>query len=256
MNRYNYNREEYWCGPEGKRVFGFLYLPEGVEKPPLIIVSHEMGRTHTSVAGYGEALAQDGLAVYVYDMRGASEESRSEGSMREVSAMTVSADLEMIVEDLTRTGLFDASRVVLAGASLGGFASAVAAMRHPEQFAGLILMYPGFILIEDVHRDYGSLDRVPEFFVFNGWFPVGRCFSADVWDFDPYSQIGRYEKPVLVMHGDSDPLLTISWSERAAAAYSDAEFHIVKGGQHGFRGDALKEAVEYIREYLKKRMVL
>lgn len=116
-----FRRTEYQCGPEGRRIFGLLYRPEGIAHPPLIIFPHEMGRTHSSVAG-------------------------------------------------------------------------------------LVLLYPGFILIEDLHRDYGSLDRVPENFVFNGWFPVGRRFAADVWDFDPYSQIGRYDKPVLVLHGDSDPL--------------------------------------------------
>ncbi|MBR2779147.1 MAG: alpha/beta fold hydrolase [Firmicutes bacterium] len=247
-----FRRTEYRCGPEGGRIFGLLYRPEGIVHPPLIIFSHEMGRTHSSVAGYVEALVQDGFAVYIYDIRGASDQSRSEGSMQELSAMTASADLEMIVSELLQSGEFDADRVVLAGASLGGFASAVAAMRTPERFAGLVLLYPGFVLIADLHRDYGSLDRVPENFVFNGWFPVGRCFAADVWDFDPYSQIGRYEKPVLVLHGDSDPLLPISWSERVAAAYGNAEFHMVKGGQHGFRGPAQQEALLYIRQYLER----
>ncbi len=53
--------------------------------------------------------------------RGASDQSRSEGSMQELSAMTASADLEMIVSELLQSGEFDADRVVLAGASLGGF---------------------------------------------------------------------------------------------------------------------------------------
>ncbi len=176
--------------------------------------------------------------------------------MRQISAFTVSEDLEQIVKEMLGSGRFDEERVILAGASLGGFASAVTAMRHPERFAGLVLLYPGFILIEDLHRDYGTLERVPEEFMFNGWFPVGRCFAADVWNFDPYTQIGSYEKPVLVMHGDSDPLLESSWSKRAAAAYAQADFYMVKGGQHGFRGSALDEAVQYIREYLKKIGIL
>lgn len=219
---------------------------------PILIYSHEMGRTHRSGTGYAEALASDGIAVYIYDIRGGAESSRSEGSMRDMSAFSASDDLEMIVQELLKTGLFDEERVILAGASLGGFVSAALAMRQSERCAGLILMYPGFILIEDVHRDFETLDRVPEEFIFNGWFPVGRRFAADVWDFDPYTQIGRYEKPVLLMHGDSDPLLPVSWTERAAAAYPQAEFHLIGGGQHGFRGPAMEEALGYIREYLRR----
>lgn len=256
---YGYSKEVFRCGPEGRCVFGVLYTPEEAETEasvPLIIYSHEMGRTHASGAGYAEALAAEGIAFYTYDIRGGSEDSRSEGSMQDLSAFTAADDLEIIMDSLLRTGRFDASRVLLMGGSLGAFASAVTAMRHPERPAGLVLLYPSFILIEDVHRDFGQLERVPETFIFNGWFPVGRRWASDVWDFRPFEKIGRFAKPVLVLHGDSDPLLPASWSERTAASYPEAELHIVKEGAHGFRGEAQKRALEFIRSWLRKNRIL
>ena len=133
--------------------------------------------------------------------------------------------------------------------------SFVTAMEHPEKVAGLILLYPGFVLIEDLHRSFDTLEMVPNRFVFNKWFPVGRCFASDVWNFDPYTQIGNYKKPVLILHGDSDPLLPASWSLMAASAYTYPNYHIIKDGKHGFREPALNEALVYIRSYLEKHII-
>lgn len=251
-----YSKEVFWCGREGQRIFGILYIPERDGKLPLVIFSHEMGRTHTSGIGYAEALAAEGAAFFIYDIRGGSDKSRSDGCMQELSAFTAADDLEIILDQLIGTGRFDEDQVILMGGSLGAFASAVTAMRQPERLAGIILLYPTFILIEDLHRDFGQLERVPERFVFNGWFPVGKCWAADVWDFDPYSRIGCFRKPVLILHGELDPLLPFSWSERAAAAYPDAELHLIMKGGHGFKGEALWEALGYIRDYLKRLHIL
>ena len=252
MKQCRYKTEEFWCGLQGQRIFGILYRPESVSRPPLVIFSHEMGKTYTSGIGYAEALAREGMAVYLYDIRGGSIHCRSDGTMQEMSAFTVADDLKTIIDDLVHTDLFDPGRIVLLGASLGGFASSVTAMRYPEEIAGMILLYPGFVLIEDIQREYDTKDQIPEEFLFNKWFRVGRCFATDVWDFDPYTQIGRYKKPVLVLHGDKDPLLPASWSLMAASAYSYPIFQIIQGGQHGFHGEALKQALTYILEYLKK----
>lgn len=255
MKRYYFDTEEFWCGLPGRRIYGILYRPKSIVNPPLIIFSHEMGNTHTSGIRYAESLASDGIAVYVYDIRGGSEHSKSEGSMFELSAFTVADDLSQIMDDLIQSNLFDSTRIVLLGASLGGFASAVTAMRYPDIIAGLILLYPGFVLIEDLHRDFETLDQIPDSFIFNKWFSVGRCFASDVWSFDPYSQIGKYKKPVLILHGDSDPLLPASWSLMTASSYPYPIFHIIKGGQHGFKGSALHDALTHIRCYLKRYVI-
>ena len=255
MKRYNFDTEEFWCGLPGRRIYGILYRPKSIVNPPLVIFSHEMGNTHTSGIGYAESLAADGIAVYVYDIRGGSKHSKSDGSMLELSAFTTANDLSIIMDDLIQSNLFDPARIILLGGSLGGFASAVTAMRYPDKIAGLILLYPSFILIEDLHRDFNTLEQVPDTFVFNNWFPVGRCFASDVWNFDPYSQIGKYEKPVLILHGDSDPIIPASWSFKAASAYSHPIFHYIKGGRHGFKGSALHEALTHIRSYLKRYVI-
>ena len=42
------------------------------------------------------------------------------------------------------------------------------------------------------------------------------------------------------------------YSERAAKAYKDAEFHVVKDGGHGFQGETFEQAMGFIDGYLEK----
>ena len=41
---------------------------------------------------------------------------------------------------------------------------------------------------------------------------AGRIYVADMWDYDVYAEIGNYTKPVLLMHGDRDGIVPISYA--------------------------------------------
>lgn len=60
-----------------------------------------------------------------------------------------------------------------------------------------------------------------------------------------------FEKPVLILHGDGDGIVDMSYSERASETYPDAEFHILSDGGHAFHGESFQEAVHYITAYLQ-----
>ena len=102
---------------------------------------------------------------------------------------------------------------------------------------------------------FNSWDEVPDSFFFN-WLTVGRPYVADVWDYDVYSEIGNYSKPVLLMHGDRDGIVPISYAERAAEVYPDVEYHVISGGGHGFYGAALDDAFLYILQYLQRISII
>jgi len=120
---------------------------------------------------------------------------------------------------------------------------------------GLILCYPALLVHDAVHEKFDSLDEVPDTFYFN-WINAGRSYVADVWDYDVYSEIGNYAKPVLLMHGDRDGIVPISYAEHAAEVYPDVDYYVIRGGGHGFYGNALDDAFSHILEYLQKITIL
>lgn len=71
-----------------------------------------------------------------------------------------------------------------------------------------------------------------------------------------YGEIGNYAKPVLLMHGDRDGIVPISYAERAAEVYPNVDYYVIGGGGHGFYGNSLEDAFLHIFEYLKKIDVL
>ncbi|MBR1895972.1 MAG: alpha/beta hydrolase, partial [Pyramidobacter sp.] len=67
---------------------------------------------------------------------------------------------------------------------------------------------------------------------------------------------GRYPGDVLILHGDKDTIVPMSYSERAAKTYKSAAFHVIKDGAHGFQGPTFDQAIGFIEPFLRKSGVL
>lgn len=246
-----YREETITTTYEGQKIWGIAYIPDlGRERYPLVICSHGLGGSYTSCMEYAGLLASHGFSTYCFDFRGGGG-NRSDGSLTEMSLMTEAADVLSIIEESKSWSFVDPEKIILLGESQGGAASAIAAARNTRDVSGLILCYPALLVHDSVHEEFGSLEEVPDSFFFK-WLTVGRPYAEDVWDYDIYAEIGIYTKPVLLMHGDRDDIVPIFYAERAAEVYPDVQYHVIHGGGHGFYGDALAEAVNYILEYLQQ----
>jgi dipeptidyl aminopeptidase/acylaminoacyl peptidase len=256
---FSYSTRETWVRHDGGQIYGIAYIPDdGRSQHPLVIFAHELGENHTTGIPYAEHLAACGYAVYVFDFCGGSAngtENQSDGSSAEMSVMTETSDLESVLEAARDWDFADSDHIALLGGSQGGFVSAVTAAENTDTVSALILMYPAFVIYDDVHERFSSLDEVPDTFgQWGGWITLGKSYAEDVWDYDPYEHISAYQGPVLILHGDSDALVDISYGERAAEVYSDAEFHTISGGGHGFYGQPFEDALQYIKGFLAQHM--
>lgn len=247
--------QDIWVDASGGRIYGKAYLPDSASPAPLVILSHGFGGTHADMAPYAQRLAEHGYAAYTFDFRGGSESSQSDGETTDMSVMTEAQDLEAVIEAARTWDFADASRIVLAGGSQGGMVSAVVAARHPEIPQALVLFYPAFSIVDDVHAAFPAEDAIPETYSpLAGWMTVGRRYATDVWDYDVFSEIGAYTGPVLIVHGDADTVVDLSYSQRAADVYADAELEVIPGAGHGFTGDALEEAEGYALSFLDEHV--
>ena len=247
----DYREEIITVDYNGQKIWGVAYIPQLEQKKyPLVICSHGLGGSYTSCMEYAELLATHGMATYCFDFRGGGG-SHSDGSTTLMSLITEAADIQTIICAAREWSFVDQEKIILLGESQGGAASAIAAARSVDDVNGLILCYPALLVHDAVHEQFDSLDEVPDTFYFN-WIYAGRTYVADVWDYDVYAEIGNYTKPVLLMHGDRDSVVPISYAEKAAEVYPDVQYHVIQGGGHGFYGKALEDANRLIFEYLKK----
>lgn len=248
---YGYRQQEIELENQGQRIYGVAYIPDTEENQvPLVICAHGLGGSYRSNAAYAEQLASHGIAAYCFDFRGGGG-SRSDGDTTEMSVMTEVSDLEVIMEAASEWDFVDENKIVLLGTSQGGITSAIAAARHTDKISGLVLMYPAFLVSDAIHEQFDSLEDVPDSFYFN-WITAGRIYAEDMWDYDVYEEIDNYTEKVLLMHGTSDGIVPISYSDRAAEVYEDVEYYMLDGAGHGFNGGAFDEAVKHIFDYLQE----
>ena len=257
MTEPTYRTQEISVQNNDLSIYGIAYIPDTDEKVPLVIFSHELGNDHTSGERYAERLAEAGYAAYVFDFCGGTVGgNKSSGRNNQMSVLTEASDLEAVLEASKSWNFVDPDRIVLLGGSMGGLVTAAVGSKHQDEIAGMILMYPALSAKEDSGADqYKTEEEIPEdVSLFGGWIHVGRNFITDLQKTDFNEILASYKGHMLLMHGDKDSTVPLSWSEDAEKIIPDCEFHIIKDGGHEFFGQPFEDAMTYILSYLDTQL--
>lgn len=245
---------------------------------PLVICSPAMGDTRDAFVPLAAHLVARGYRVARIDLRGHGD---STAHFNRYGDEAIAEDLLTVIEAL------GGGPAVLAGASLSAGAAVIAAGRHPDQVAGLVLLGPF------LRNGMGEMMRwIFKVALVRPWGPsIWRSQAAKLWPglgdkaseraastiasltrpgrwaafqatvsgadhrvVEPW--IGRVQAPVLVVMGDADPdwkdpLGEAKW---AASNFTDVETLTVPGAGHApmferpeIVGPALFQFLERIR---------
>lgn len=234
---------EVWSERDGNRIFGMMYYNSASsKKQPAVILSHSSSLTHEAMSGYALAIAKMGYAAYCFDFCGGSDKSKSDGKTDEMTVFTEVEDLRSVVKTVKSLGYVESSEVYLLGSSQGGLVSALLADECPDDFAGMILFYPAFNIPEMVNQfsgfgnwgDFGDFGNWGDFGDFGGMMSMSEAYINSIKDFDVWSHIGKFSKPVCIIHGTADMIVPISNSEKAVGLYPSATLNKIEGANHGF----------------------
>lgn len=227
--------EEHGFTSAGNRIFGQLRRPAGEGSHPAVILSHGLGGNHDQEPHLQELLAQRGVVVYSFDFAGGSgyEPGRSEGASTDMSVLTEVQNLQDALTFVKGLDGVDADRITLIGASQGGVVTTLVAEENPAGVPHVVLLYPAFSLFDDARQRFSSASDVPDVVNLMG-LTVGRRYYADILDMDIYDHMAGYHGTVTIFHGTADNLVPVSYSERAAATFSDATLTTLAGEGHGF----------------------
>ncbi len=249
----NYSVREFYAVRGENRIYCNAYIPHGAGKRPTVICCHGYGGNIDSCAGYAAALAHSGYLACCFDFCGGGMQSVSDGKMTEMSIFTEREDLLAVINAVIRQfDTADESRLFLLGESMGGAIAAITAAAHPESVKGLILLYPAFVLVDDIKAKFNSVSEIPDTFEQLG-LTLGRVFAERLLDYDIYEEISAYNNNVLIIHGDADGLVPLSYSERAVSVYPRAGLKVISGGGHGFSGEHARSASGYILKFMEEK---
>lgn len=195
---------------DGLPLHGLLTLPPGKQKNlPLVVLPHGGPYGVVDTWGYdpeAQILATHGYAVLQVNFRGSGSYGRAFGLR---GAMQWGRAMQDDVTDATKwaitQGVADASRICIYGASYGGYAALMGAIREPNLYRcaigrsgvyDLAKMYKwGDIRREDYGKNY--LKRV-----------IGED-QADLASRSPAQLADQVKIPVLLAHGRLDPRVDI-----------------------------------------------
>lgn len=256
-------RQKFFCYRDGLKINGTLFLPKTHknERLPIAIVCHEFMANQLFSFPYAKALAEIGFAAFCFDFCGGGLVSTSRGSRRDMSVLTEISDLKAVLRFAQSLHNTDESELLLVGCSQGGLVAALTAAQMPETVNGLVLLYPA-LCIPDAARAGEMLwlkfdpSHIPEK-MHAGPMPLGRRYAADVMNMDAFRQIAGYSGKVLLLHGDSDTIVDISYAEKAESVYraagADVRFVVIPGGKHIFRKPSqIRQATQEITAFVRK----
>jgi len=232
--------------PGGVALLLDLYLPEGVEKPPLVMFIHGGGWN----AGDRKTCKLDWAAQHGYAV--ASIEYRlSQEALFPAQIHDCKGALRWLRAHADKYG-YDATRVVVSGSSAGGHLAAlmgtsggVAALEgatagHTNQSArvqGVIDFYGPSDLVSRIQTQ-PEKSEIPEGNVYRLLGGKGSENLEAARSASPVTHISADDPPLLILHGDKDTTVYLDQSEilrdRYQAAGLEVKLVVKPGGKHGF----------------------
>lgn len=135
-NGYDVTRHDITFDSDGDTCAAWLFLPDGVERPPVVILGHGLGATREMRLGaFAERFAQAGIAAIAFTYRHFGD---STGQPRQLlSIKRQLADWDAAIAHAKTRGDVDGKRIAVWGSSFGGGHAIIVASRHPELSAAI-----------------------------------------------------------------------------------------------------------------------
>lgn len=202
---------------DGVDIQALLTLPKGVaaENLPLIMLPH--GGPHgirdslRSVDSDAKVLAEHGYAVLQPNFRGSGGFGLSfEQAGYRNWGLRMIDDMTDGVQHLIKTKLVDANRVCSYGASYGGYAALMSAIREPELYKCTV----GFVGVYDLNLMFTEGDIADRD---AGLVYLEKVLGKDATQLNAQSPIHNLDKlkaPVFLIHGEEDKRVPLLQAER------------------------------------------
>jgi pimeloyl-ACP methyl ester carboxylesterase len=212
--------------------------------PALVLYAHGFGSgpTGNKADAVAAACAHRDWPYAAFAFRG---HAPSSCTMRELTGSGLQEDLERAWAYLAGRGV---RRLFLVGSSMGGWAGAWFALRHPKEVAALAALAPAFRFLERRWEERSEAER-------RAWRQTGRLRLSNQWldvelgyalmeereRFAAEALAAGWATPLLIFHGMRDEAVpyedSLDFVRRVS--FPDVELRLLKDGDH--RLLALKE---------------
>lgn len=226
---------------DGLELHGYLTIPAGSDGKNLPMIVNPHGGPHGPRDEWGfnpevQLLANRGFAVLQVNFRGSGGYGNAfEGKGYRKWGTAMQDDLTDAVRYVVAQGHADPNRVCIYGASYGGYAALMSAVREPDLYRCTV----GYVGVYDLDAQYDADFAGQKF---------GQSYLKDVYpeskaermEHSPAYGVARLKAPVMLVHGEKDvrvPIKNLHFLvEKMAAVGKKPEVVVIEPKEaHGFR---------------------
>ena len=239
----------------GGKIYGKVYKPyDTLGRKPVLVYCHDLGGNYNEGKYICETVAKKGMVAYSFDFTGGSPESRSAGTLSEVSVRTEVADLKAVVVRLLKEDFTEKRSIYLVGKGLGGAVAGLVASELKKDIAGVVFISARFNIEEFSNETYPKVRNIPDTTFVNG-VAVGKKFFTDARDIKIFRKMKRYDGPALVIHGTADTVVPIDFAEKANKVLSGCRLERIDGAGHElgsrYSSKVLRMTMDFLQENVK-----
>lgn len=220
-------------------------------------MSHAFLMNQKIMKKYAIELAKQGYIVYTYDFCGGAIFGKSDGKFSDMTIDTEKEDLLCVINYVKTLDYVDINKLILFGASQGGFVSCLITAELQDVVNQLILIYPALCIPDDAKK--GKMQLI-EFDPAD----IEKTFKSKMFRFSPeypksaiginiYEEIKKIHCPIFTVHGDKDKIVDLKYVEPVLKLSQNktSDLKIIHGAGHGFNKKQFNTAIKYIIDYLK-----
>lgn len=252
-----------WKTSTGKAVHGYYVPPENSKftfegLPPAVIHVHggPTSQVDSSFSFDTNFFTNRGYAVLVVNYRGSTGYGRN--YQKALNHHWGEFDVDDTVgaaHFLVESGLANPKQLVIKGSSAGGYTLLNVLIRHPNLFQAAICSFPIANLMTIVNETFKFEAHYYDSLI--GPYPAEK---AKYINWSPINHIDQIRTPIILFHGDSDPVVPSSQSAEIvdvlSANHIPHRYHLFKGEGHGWKNaETLETYYNMIEQFLLENII-
>lgn len=247
--------KEFYLENDGCNIHCKLDYPDAMQsqedKCPLLVLEHgftgHMEERH--ITGIAEYVRKLGFAVLRVELYG---HGKSDGEFKNHTILKWIDQMQAVIK--YAASLSFVTDLYLAGHSQGGLTTMIVGAMEKDRLKAILPLAPAIVIVDGAKEGNmlgGSFDpdHIPNEVIFED----GKVLSGDYFraaQMLPVEEsIKRFDKPVLIVHGDADEAVPVKYAYEAAEAYKNCTLKIIPGDTHCYDYH-LEEVCKAIGEFL------